>query len=139
MTQSNATPGQAQTPPPPQAAPLNYAPPGYSGPPATPDDMTISKLMFIWALVPVSLGPTMIWILKKDAQPYVDHQGKEIINWQITVSLAYIVAAITMAIFIGFILVPAVIICHLIFNILGILKAGRGEQYRYPFALRFLK
>jgi uncharacterized Tic20 family protein len=37
------------------------------------------------------LGPLVIWLTKKDASPFVDDQGKESLNFQITVSIACIV------------------------------------------------
>ncbi|MCB1589446.1 MAG: DUF4870 domain-containing protein, partial [Xanthomonadales bacterium] len=40
------------------------------------------------------LGPLIIWQIKKNEMPFVDDQGKEALNFQITVFIAVIVSLI---------------------------------------------
>ncbi len=85
------------------------------------------------------LGPLVIWILKKDEMPFVDDQGKESINFQITVLLAFIVCAILTLAIIGFFLFALVAIYQIIAIVLASIKANEGVNYRYPYILRLIK
>lgn len=85
------------------------------------------------------LGPLIIWLIKKDTMPFVDDQGKESMNFQITVVIAMICCIPLLFILIGFLLLPAVGIAALVFTIIAAVKANNGEHYRYPFALRLIK
>ena len=85
------------------------------------------------------LGPLITWLIKKDDHPFIDEQGKEALNFQITMLLAIIVSAFLCFIFIGFILLPVLVIGDVVFTVIASLKAKEGEHYRYPFAFRFIK
>jgi uncharacterized Tic20 family protein len=85
------------------------------------------------------LGPLVLWLLKREQYPFVDDQGKEALNFQITMLLATIVAGILMMVLIGLILVPAVIITNVVCVILATIRASKGMRYRYPFAIRLIK
>ena len=85
------------------------------------------------------LGPLIIWQIKKNEMPFVDDQGKEALNFQITVFLAVIVSAILTVVLIGFLLLLVVGLGALVFTIIGGIKANEGVAYRYPFTLRLIK
>jgi uncharacterized Tic20 family protein len=85
------------------------------------------------------LGPLIVWQMKKNEMPFVDDQGKESLNFQITVSIAVFVCILLMVIFIGILLLPIVGIGALVLTVIGALKANNGERYRYPIALRLIK
>jgi uncharacterized Tic20 family protein len=85
------------------------------------------------------IGPLVIWQIKKDEMPFVNDQGKESLNFQITVGIAVLVCIILMVILIGALLLPLVGIAALVFTVIGAIKANGGEYYRYPFALRLIK
>ena len=84
------------------------------------------------------IGPLVMWLMKKDDFAFVNDQGKEALNFQITMIIAGIVAALSMLVFIGIILLPAVLIVNLVFVIIATLKANEGQYYRYPFAIRLI-
>lgn len=85
------------------------------------------------------IGPLIIWQIKKDDMPFVDDQGKEALNFQITVTLAVISCIILMFIVIGVLLLPLVGIAALVLTVIAAIKAHGGEAYRYPWCLRLLK
>ncbi len=85
------------------------------------------------------LGPLIIWQIKKAEMPFVDDQGKESLNFQITVFIAVLVCLLLTIILIGFLLLPIVGIAALVLTIMAGIKANNGETYRYPFALRLIK
>lgn len=84
------------------------------------------------------IGPLVIWLIKKDTMPFVNDQGKEALNFNITVAIAAVVCWILFFILIGFVLLPILVIVWLVFVIIGTLKANEGTAYRYPFTLRLV-
>jgi len=83
------------------------------------------------------IGPLIVWQVKKD-MPFVDEQGKEALNFQITVSLAAIVCFILMFIVIGALLLPVLGIAAIVFTVIAAIKANGGEHYRYPVSWRLV-
>jgi len=47
------------------------------------------------------LGPLVVWLIKKDEYPLVDDQGKEALNFQISITIWTVIAAILCIIIIG--------------------------------------
>jgi hypothetical protein len=103
------------------------------------DDANMGMLLYILALVTGFIGPLILWLVKKDSSRFVDDQGKEVLNWCITMAIGYVACFILMFVLIGIFLMPVLILAHLILTILGAVKASQGVAYRYPFALRLLK
>lgn len=85
------------------------------------------------------IGPLIVWQLKKDLHPYVDEQGKEALNFQITVMIAGLICALLMLVVIGFLLIWVVIVGAIVLMIIAAIKANEGVPYRYPFCLRLIK
>lgn len=85
------------------------------------------------------IGPLIVWMMKKEAMPFVEDQGKESLNFQITVTIAAIIAAVLIVVLIGALLLPLVGIAALVFIVIAAIKANEGVAYRYPFAIRLIK
>ncbi len=106
------------------------------------DERIMGMLSHLLGAVTFFVGPLIIWMIKKDDSPFVDDQGKESLNFQITVALALVVVTIVGSIpvigMISCIAFPAVWTVNLIFCIIGGLAANKGTAYRYPFALRLI-
>jgi hypothetical protein len=85
------------------------------------------------------IGPLVIWLLKKDTMPFVDHHGKEALNFQITMAIAFAVGGVTSIICIGWILILAAWLADLILSIMACVATSKGEYYKYPWALRLIK
>jgi uncharacterized Tic20 family protein len=78
------------------------------------------------------VGPLIIWQIKKEQYPFVEDQGKESLNFQITMLIYSLVASLTLFLCIGTILLPAVAIVDIVFTIVAAIKANDGIRYRYP-------
>ena len=146
MTQDPNTPGQ--TPPTGGASLLDSAPGAYSGPQPSKDDCTMAMLCYILGIFTWIIGPLIIWVLKKDSSKFVDDQGKEVINFGITmaiVSIALIIVGLVLSHIpiLGWILMGllrlALMVIVITLNIMGALSANKGVAYRYPIALRLIK
>lgn len=85
------------------------------------------------------VGPLVVWLIKKNDYPFVDAQGKEALNFQISVTIYSAVAFLAIFILIGFVLLPALAIADLILVIMASVKANAGGSYRYPCNIRFIK
>lgn len=83
--------------------------------------------------------PLVIWMVKKEDMPFVEEQGKESLNFQITVAIAMAVCFLLSFVLIGLLLMPIVGIGALVFVIIAGIKANEGESYRYPWAIRLLR
>jgi uncharacterized Tic20 family protein len=86
------------------------------------------------------IGPLVVWLLKKEEHPFVDDQGKEALNFQITCLIGYLIGWFTVWIFfIGFLIMFAVAVLWLIYTIIAAVQASEGVTYRYPFSIRLIK
>jgi uncharacterized protein len=85
------------------------------------------------------IGPLVIWLIKKDEFPLVNDQGKESVNFQISMTIYYVVAAILIIVLIGILLLIGLAIFSLIMIIIAMIKANEGVAYRYPMCIRFIK
>ena len=82
--------------------------------------------------------PFIIWQIKKDEHKFIDENGKESLNFQLSVFLYYIASFILCFACIGFVLVPAVVIFKVVFVIIASLRANEGRAFRYPLCIRFI-
>ena len=105
----------------------------------TPEERTFGMLAHLLGIVLGFLGPLIIWLIKKDESSFVNDQGKEALNFQITVFIAMMVCGVLTFVIIGCILVPLVAVANIVFIIIGAMAANRGEAYRYPFAIRIVQ
>ncbi len=85
------------------------------------------------------LGPLLLWILKKEEFAFVDDQGKEALNFNITLAIAGLISAVLTVVLIGFLLLLGVFIAWIAFTIIAAIAASKGEAYRYPYTLRLVK
>ena len=85
------------------------------------------------------VGPLLVWQLKKDVDPFVEKNGKEAVNFQITIAIAAVVCFMLMFVVIGVLLFPVLVLIWLIFTIIAGVKANDGVAYRYPMTIRFIK
>ena len=85
------------------------------------------------------LVPVVIWALKKNESPYLDDQGKEVINFIINIFIAGTLVGILCLIIIGFILIVPVALFLIIMPIVAAVKCSDGAYYKYPFIFRFIK
>ena len=121
--------------------------------PETPESKEINKDACMWAMICHLLGlagivipfvgnivaPLVVWQIKKDDYPFVDEQGKEAVNFQISMTIYGLISAVLTFICVGFFLLAAVEIVDLIFLLIAAVKANNGYHYRYPLTIRFIK
>lgn len=102
------------------------------------EDRMMGMLCHLLGIFTSFVGPLIIWLVKKDQSPFVDDQGKEALNFQLTLLIGYLISAALACVFIGVFTAAALSIVAIIFGIMGTLDANNGKRYRYPFNIRFI-
>jgi uncharacterized Tic20 family protein len=109
------------------------------------------------------LAPLIVWLAQKNKHPFVDEQGRESVNFQISMiiylgllmlvgfilyfsayffarSLYFFARSLGFLLFIPIsIVLSALYVFGLIVVLVAAVKAYNGQSYRYPFNLRFLR
>ena len=115
------------------------------------------------------IGPLVVYLIKGHESPFVAQHARASLNYQLTISLAGLVAIlIGICGFFGFVfaaasqpehsagsamagvgfvgawvfvgaIVVALMLLSLVFIIMGTVAASAGRPYSYPFAIRFVK
>ena len=111
--------------------------------PAAPskEERTLAMLAHLLGALVGFVVPLILWLVKKDTMPFVDDQGKEALNFQITMMIGFVACGILATVTCGFgsfLFLPLWLV-DIILGIMAALKANEGVGYRYPWALRLIK
>jgi uncharacterized Tic20 family protein len=77
-------------------------------------------------------------LIKKDQFPFVDDQGKESLNFQISVLIYAFISGILVFVVIGIFLLIALGIFVIVMVIIATIRANEGQKYRYPLTIRII-
>ncbi|MBI1249648.1 DUF4870 domain-containing protein [bacterium] len=115
-------------------------PPDASSPEnSSQDDRNLAVLCHVLGFFSWILGPVIIWILLKDKSPFIDFHGKQAINFQITLTIAAMISVVLVCVYIGLLLMLAVVVVEIVYIVIASLKAQQGEYYVIPVAIQFLR
>lgn len=85
------------------------------------------------------IGPLICWLSRKDESSWVNLNGKNSLNFQLSI-LLYIVLAIPLCfILIGIPIVVLLGTLKVVCIIVAGIKASKGEYFRYPLVIPFLQ
>jgi uncharacterized protein len=84
-------------------------------------------------------GPLLVWLYKKKAYAMVDKQGRESLNFQLTMTILVLIAALLIYLKIGMMLIFVLASINVVLVLIASVQSYRGETFRYPFRIRFLK
>jgi uncharacterized protein len=119
------------SPPAPEAAPTDVA--------VKSEDRSMAMLCHLLGIFTWFLGSLIVWLIKKDQSKFVDEQGKEALNFQLTLLIGDLIGLATVPFCVGPFILAAVYIIRIVFCILAAVAVNRGEHYRYPFAIRIIQ
>jgi uncharacterized Tic20 family protein len=121
-------------------APMSDAAGAMNSGEPTSEERTLGMLAHLLGIFTWFIGPLIIWLVKKDSSSFVDDQGKEALNFQITVGIAYLAAGALACATLGFgAPISGVIwVVNLVFCIMATIESNQGRRYRYPLALRVI-
>ena len=95
-------------------------------------------------------GPLIIWLIKKEQDPYIDAQGKESLNFQISITIYGVILLLLFVftsfqfVFPDFVLLfwlggLGLYVTSAILVILASVQVSKGNFYSYPLTIRFLR
>lgn len=109
-------------------------------------------VMFLGIPLGNILGPLVVWLIKKEESSFVAEQGREAMNFQISMTIyglalmlismfgvLGILSPVNFLFFGVFSLVFIVAVLDLVLVIIAAVKTGNGEYYKYPLTIRFIK
>ncbi|MDN3496968.1 DUF4870 domain-containing protein [Planococcus sp. APC 4015] len=116
-------------------------PPAYASQPQ-PMNPADEKL---WAVL-IHLGgwffnflvPLVGYLVLKDRGPFIRSHTATALNFQLTILIAYLVGGVLSFALIGIPILIAAAVVNLVFSIIAAVKAGQGQWYQYPIAIRFV-
>lgn len=85
------------------------------------------------------IGPLIVWLMKKEESSFVNDQGREALNFRLSMLIFEVIAFFMCFILIGFLILPLLIIFELIQVIIASISANDGKPYRYPVKIEFVK
>ena len=85
------------------------------------------------------LAPLIVYLVQRERGEFVKKQSVEALNWQITMIIGQTVSAILWIVLVGIVGTVVLSIATIVFGIIAGLAVNRGEDYRYPWALRLIK
>ncbi|PDP89164.1 hypothetical protein CQJ94_04310 [Glycomyces fuscus] len=83
--------------------------------------------------------PLILFLVKKDESPFVRDQAAQALNFQLLVMIGYVISSVLMIVFIGFLTWFVCWVAAVALGIIGGVAANRGEWYRYPFNVSWIK
>ena len=85
------------------------------------------------------LGPLTVLLVAGPRSAFVRRHAVEALNFNFSVLLYLAVSAVLVIVLIGIPMLVAVGLVYLVAVVLGAMAAGRGEEYRYPLSIRFVR
>ena len=80
-------------------------------------------------------GALVVWLLKRNESEVIDRNGREALNFQISMLLWIAIAAWSV---VGVVALPVLAVLNVVFPIIAAIATSKGEEYRYPLTVRFL-
>lgn len=102
------------------------------------DEKTMAMLAQLLGIFTWFVGPLVMYLVAKDDQPFLKHHAAESLNFQITVTIGYLISFVLMLVIIGFLTWALIWIGALVLAIVATMAANRGEWYRYPINIRMV-
>ena len=118
----------------------NPQPYGGSPAPMNPSDEKLWAVLVNLGGLVASFLPALIgYLVLRDRGPFVRAHTATALNFQLTILIAGFVGAILSVVLIGIPILIAVGILAIVLPIIAAVKAGRGEWYRYPLTIPFVR
>ncbi|MFJ3034168.1 DUF4870 domain-containing protein [Curtobacterium pusillum] len=128
-------PGGPQHPGGPQY-PAGYQPPQ----PMSPEDQRLwATLTHIGGIFFNFIAPLVAYLVLRDRGGFIREHTRVALNFHITIAIAYAVGTLTVWLGIGVLIALAAGVLSLVFGIMAAVAANRGEFYRYPLSIEFIK
>ena len=92
------------------------------------------------------LVPFAIWSLKREESPFIEEQGREIVNFQLSVTLYVIGLGLLLLPCLGSplfllmaLLIGAILIGNAVLIVMAAIATAKGEAFHYPLSIPFIQ
>jgi uncharacterized protein len=103
------------------------------------DERTMAILAHVLSIFFWIFPGLIIYLLKKDESPYVAEQAKEALNFQISLSIFYIISFFLIFLIVGILMLVILYFANIVFCIIATVKANDNILYKYPLSIRLVK
>lgn len=103
------------------------------------DERTMAILAHVLSIFFWIFPGLIIYLLKKDESSYVAEHAKEALNFQISLTIFYMISAVLMLLLVGILFFVILYFANIILCIIATVKANDNILYRYPFSIRLVK
>lgn len=84
------------------------------------------------------LLPLGIWLWKRDSSAFINDQGREALNFQLSMTIYLIVTSLLCFVLIGFPILFGLLLFDIIVSLVAVFRVRHGIAYRYPLCIRFI-
>lgn len=85
------------------------------------------------------IGPLVCWLSKKDESVWVYVNGRDALNFQLSILLYMTLVFPLCFILVGIPLIGVLLILKIVCIIIASVRASKGETFRYPLAIPFIQ
>jgi hypothetical protein len=85
------------------------------------------------------IGPLICWLSRRDESSWVNENGRNSLNFQLSMLLYMVLTIPLFFIIIGFPIIFMLITLKVICVIIASVKAAKGERFRYPLVIPFIQ
>ena len=116
-------------------------PDGYQPPrPLRPEDQRLwATLTHVGGMLFTVVAPLVAYLVLRDRGDFVREHTRVALNFHITMAIVYVAGSILSIVLVGFLLILAAGIVTIVFAIMAAVAANRGETYKYPLSIEFIK
>ncbi len=118
---------------------MSVPPPAAVQPLSPSDEKLWATLIHIGGIIIGFISPLVGYLVLKDRSAFVREHARQALNFQLTMLIAYVIGYILFIVIIGIVVVLAVWVVIIVFSILAAMAANRGELYKYPLSIQFVK
>ncbi len=103
------------------------------------DENLYLVLMHVSQLVTWLIIPLIMWITNKDQNANVNKHGKNILNFSISFAIYFLISSLLIFVVIGILTTILLSILYFAFILIATIKAAKGEYWKYPLSIEFIK
>jgi uncharacterized Tic20 family protein len=112
----------------------------YTPQPMRPEDEKLWATLLHIGGIPFGFVPALVgYLVLRDRGPFIKEHTRVALNFQLTMLIGYVVGAALTVILIGGFIVAAVGVVIVVFSIIAAVASNRGQYYRYPLSIEFIK
>ncbi len=83
------------------------------------------------------LPSLLVYLVKNDG--WIKENAKNALNWQLTTLIYYGISWILVVVLIGLFLPWLIVALNMVFCLVAAVRSSKGEAYRYPLTIEFIK